>query len=486
MAAMDFFSQFETLWAQTGQVEAIEDNQYKAGWAYIGATPPSVEQFNKVQQLTDQKAAWLFAQIKALSTALDYAIAAGQTDALIQAFNRYARLDGATFTGPVAVPTAAVGDNDTSAASTAFVQSSVNGRLSKSVAGTGTVTLTATEAGYAILEFTGALTGNRTVVVPTVAGRWVVLNKTTGAFSLTVKTAAGTGIVVAQGKNTELVCDGTNVLEAKTTAPTAAGGSNDTSIATTAFANRTGGVVGGMRNASMTIAAASPTATFTADEVVVTTALGGAPIRLANVNKTINLGTSGPGGMVAAPAPVSTWIAIYLIYNPSTGASALLGVPTPSAPAPEVCAPANLSNGYTASALVSVVTTDPAGLFKVFTQRDRKVVFPGIGVFNTQTDNASFQPISLAGAVPPNAKSAGGYGDAALTVGGTINFAFASDATGMGNQTFNSSCSVAYGHSLVWTDIPLATQQTIYIYRNAVLNGTGVRQYTAYCSSYTF
>ncbi|KAB0594332.1 hypothetical protein [Cupriavidus gilardii] len=228
-----------------------------------------------------------------------------------------------------------------------------------------------------------------------------MLNKTTGAFSLTVKTAAGTGIVVAQGKNTELVCDGTNVLEAKTTAPTAAGGSNDTTIATTAFANRTGGVVGGMRNASMSIAAASSTATFTADEVVVTTAVGGAPIRLANVNKTINIATTGAGGMDTGASPVSTWVAIYLIYNPSTGASALLGYNTGSNVAPEVYGGANMPVGYTASAVVSIVATNPSGQLKPFIQRDRKVAFAGIGVFNSTTDASSFQPISLSGAVPP-------------------------------------------------------------------------------------
>ncbi|MCT9127503.1 DUF2612 domain-containing protein [Cupriavidus gilardii] len=225
---------------------------------------------------------------------------------------------------------------------------------------------------------------------------------------------------------------------------------------------------------------------ITADEVVVTTALGGAPIRLANVNKTINIATTGAGGMDTGASPVSTWVAIYLIYNPSTGVSALLGYNTGSNVAPEVYAGANMPAGYTASALVSIVATNPSGQLKPFIQRDRKVAFAGIGVFNSTTDASSFQPISLVGAVPPNAKTAGGYGDASITVGGVTNFAFASDATGIGNQTFNSSCSVAYGHSLVWTDIPLATQQTIYIYRAATLNGAGTRQYTAYCSSYTF
>lgn len=244
MAAVNFFDNFETPWAQNGSVEAIDDNQYKQGWAYIGATPPSVEQFNKVQQLSDQKAAWLFSQLRTVADTLGVQLTAADAAGLQKVLAKYAALTGATFTGAVSFPTPTAGDNDTSGATTAFVQTAVNGKLSKSVAGTGTVTLTATEAGYGQLEFTGALTGNRTVVVPGAAARWIVLNKTTGAFSLTVKTSDGTGIVVGQGKNTELVCDGTNVLSAKTdfpnvaltgtaTAPTPPLASNDTSIATT-------------------------------------------------------------------------------------------------------------------------------------------------------------------------------------------------------------------------------------------------------------
>jgi hypothetical protein len=64
------------------------------------------------------------------------------------------------------------------------------------------------------MEFTGALTGNRTIEVPAVAWPWVVYNNTSGAFSLTVKTNAGTGIVVPQGKRQVLYCDGTNVVDA--------------------------------------------------------------------------------------------------------------------------------------------------------------------------------------------------------------------------------------------------------------------------------
>ncbi len=69
MAAMDFFKDFTKLWANKGQIEPINEDQYDQGWAYIGATPPSVEEFNVVQQLSDQKVAWLYQQLAALITA---------------------------------------------------------------------------------------------------------------------------------------------------------------------------------------------------------------------------------------------------------------------------------------------------------------------------------------------------------------------------------------------------------------------------------
>lgn len=160
-----------------------------------------------------------------------------------------APLNSPIFTGDPKAPTPALGDNDTSIPTTAFVQTTVNGILSKSVAGGANVTLTAVEAGNGILKFTGALTGNIAVIVPATAKALIASNQTTGAYSLTVKTAAGTGIVVAQGKNQELWCDGTNVLLSTNdftdtalvgvpTAPTPAQFDNSLNLATTAFLQR--------------------------------------------------------------------------------------------------------------------------------------------------------------------------------------------------------------------------------------------------------
>lgn len=84
-------------------------------------------------------------------------------------------------------------------------------QLSKSVAGNSDVTLTAAEAAYSIINFTGALTGNINVIVPANVNEWLMYNNTSGAFTLTVKTAAGTGVAITQGARRLLYCDGTNV-----------------------------------------------------------------------------------------------------------------------------------------------------------------------------------------------------------------------------------------------------------------------------------
>ena len=96
--------------------------------------------------------------------------------------------------------------------------------------------------------------------------------------------------------------------------PTA--GDNSTKVATTAFANQVGGVVGTARNVKMVVAAASASATLTADEIILESALGGAPIRVPSFSKSVNLATTGAGGMDTGSAPTSGYVAKYAIANP--------------------------------------------------------------------------------------------------------------------------------------------------------------------------
>ena len=92
----------------------------------------------------------------------------------------------------------------------AFDYTSVN------VAGTGAYTLAGAELNRIAYSFTGLLTGNRQVVVPATVQQYWVGNDTTGAYTLQVKTSAGTGVIIAQGERAILFCDGTDVLNGST------------------------------------------------------------------------------------------------------------------------------------------------------------------------------------------------------------------------------------------------------------------------------
>lgn len=151
-----------------------------------------------------------------------------------------------TLTGAPKAPTAADGTNTTQLATTAFVQSAIGGVLSKTATG-GTVTLTDAEASNPVIVVGGTLTSNLTVIFPGTTKRvWVLSNQTSGAFTVSVKTATGTGVTVAQKKRNLIFTDGENIYDAfndfdgialtgVSTAPTASVTTNTTQIATTAF-----------------------------------------------------------------------------------------------------------------------------------------------------------------------------------------------------------------------------------------------------------
>ncbi len=88
--------------------------------------------------------------------------------------------------------------------------------ISLDVSGTGDRVLVGAELNRVSYQFTGILTGNRRIIVPAQVQQYWVDNSTTGAFTLEVKTAAGTGVIVEQGKRRILYCDGVNVISAET------------------------------------------------------------------------------------------------------------------------------------------------------------------------------------------------------------------------------------------------------------------------------
>lgn len=90
--------------------------------------------------------------------------------------------------------------------------------LNLNVAGSSNITETSSQAQNIIQVYTGVVTGNINVIVPNTVQLYYASNQTSGSFTLTLKTAAGTGIPVPQGQNLILYCDGTNVVNAYTAA----------------------------------------------------------------------------------------------------------------------------------------------------------------------------------------------------------------------------------------------------------------------------
>lgn len=92
----------------------------------------------------------------------------------------------------------------------AFDYTSIN------VAGGTNHTLSGSELNRVAYKFVGLLTANIDIIVPGTVQQYWVDNATTGAYTLRVITAAGTGAFVTQGARAILYCDGTNVVPAST------------------------------------------------------------------------------------------------------------------------------------------------------------------------------------------------------------------------------------------------------------------------------
>lgn len=74
------------------------------------------------------------------------------------------------------------------------------------------VTLTPAQYSNPVVTLAGTLTGNVQIIFPATLQQWVIVNNTAGGnFSVTCKTAAGTGVVVARGTSQAVYGDGANI-----------------------------------------------------------------------------------------------------------------------------------------------------------------------------------------------------------------------------------------------------------------------------------
>lgn len=250
-------------------------------------------------------------------------------------------------------------------------------------------------------------------------------------------------------------------------------------IATTADIS-TSGVNGTSRKVTASVTAAGTSATWTADEIVVETALGGSQLLLTSYSQACNLATTGAGGMDTGAAPASGFVSIYAIAK-SDGTKNILAcnVTTSSG---SIYAGANMPAGYTYSALLSTWPTNGSNQFVVGYQYERTVYF-----VNTQALHngvaTTYTSISLSSLIPSNARrvlgnlgvtTAGASGVAAIASSTTGIAEFIAGGPANGNTINNFAAS---GSQFL---VPIITSQTIYYKSSAA--GTDVE---VWVSGYT-
>lgn len=122
---------------------------------------------------------------------------------------RIARTDGAGYW-------LSTTDNNTTdpessgAAAAGWVPDFATGSVSVAMSSSN-VTLTPLQYGKNIIVITGTLTANVNLIFPNISNTWVIVNNTTGAFTLTAKTSAGTGPVIASSSASLIYGDSTNI-----------------------------------------------------------------------------------------------------------------------------------------------------------------------------------------------------------------------------------------------------------------------------------
>jgi phage-related tail fiber protein len=219
-----------------------------------------------------------------------------------------------------------------------------------------------------------------------------------------------------------------------------------------------GPIAGDIRNARVSIPVAASTATFTASEMVLGD-VNGKRVVISNFNQSINLSASvkGLGTMDVGAAPVNGFVAMYALYNPASRSTGIIAVNTTAAIAPKLLAGV-APDGYTFSALLSILPTNASAQFAVAEQVERQV-FYGTQVLSTTVPVLTLTGLSISAAVPLNAKSVSGNFQGTVSANG-YSMALAGSAAAIGLQTFIVNFSGAGGGSFL--DVPLLSPQTLF------------------------
>lgn len=245
--------------------------------------------------------------------------------------------------------------------------------------------------------------------------------------------------------------DWANGIEAELEAIITAGGGAALSKTTTnqvltaiqALIGTSSALAGQARNLKAYLASAGSSVTFGADEVVVETALGGTAYKLANYSQTLNIGTTGAGGMDTGSAPASGFLAVYAIYNPATQTQSILGVNAATSSG-TIYSGGHMPSGYTASGLIAILPTNSTPAIEPGSVIDRTFFYVSANfpsVFSGATGSTTYTEVSLSGIVPATARKVSFLaGVTSGTAGNSGQMEIAGDSLGTGVR--HESCYI--------------------------------------------
>jgi hypothetical protein len=372
-----------------------------------------------------------------------------------------------------------IGDGDQSGIWGQTTNNNLGALIEQAIAGV--VTITMVDANYTMTNFngvtdearnqvivlTGTNTAQRNLIAPLVEKTYMVKNSTTGGFAVQIIGSSGTGVIVPNGATLAVYCDGTNFFPLNTgaggnffvsgnlsvtgtttltgalagstaafsgaissvspaftgipTAPTAAGGTNTTQIATTAFVQSATGGLGTM-------------STQNANNVNITggSITGSYGLTAANATNVTGTIASGVTATTQAPGTNNTTVA--------TTAFVLTNAPTSPIPA--------------GSVMLFYQAAAPSGWTQVTTQNNKalRVVSGSGGVAGGTTAFSSvFQNQTVSTSV--SVSVSGTTGATTLSTGQIPSHTHTVTAVGSGGLQPSASCgSMAGGASSLTTD----------------------------------
>lgn len=244
-------------------------------------------------------------------------------------------------------------------------------------------------------------------------------------------------------------------------------------------------VIGTARGLTGLAGGSGATASWTVQEIIAETALGGSTIKGVSLTLPFDGSTTGAGGMDTGAVPTSGSLSVYAIYNPTTGVWAALGQSSGSSRPTPVYSGANAPLGFSFSVLIWTGVTDGSAHIRKFQQQDRmvwvgqtQIVSATAGTVNTYV-TANVSPAAPAGAVTVS----GTVGSSSTSAASQVTVA--SDTSGSYSQPVVTGASgVAldgFGSAAPFMALPLTTVQQI-----AWKAGTNTVNTTINVDRYTF